>query len=208
MRMLSWNNLACSAALYACMLSANAQAPATPVAAKPASSATAKPAAPTAEIEDIDLLVDALTCRVPDARYATLMQQLRRERPEDFVQAYRQYSDPPMDLYRLQNPISAWGNTGDTILISANRVTMAVVGDLDEVTGKLESALEKSSDSPLSAALDDQHALVIFAASQPGLEGSVLVGCEYRMEGVSLLDDPEDAWRRQPVPPAPKSRTP
>ncbi len=208
MRSRSWNSLACCAALYACVLSANAQAPATPVASKPASSATAKPAAPTTEIEDIDLLVDALTCRVPDARYAALMQQLRRERPEDFAQTYRQYSNPPMDLYRLQNPISAWGNTGDTILISANRVTMAVVGGLDEVTNKLESALEKSSDSPLSAALDDQHALVIFEASQPGLEGSVLVGCEYRMEGVSLLDDPDDAWRRQPVPPAPKPRTP
>ena len=204
----NWNSLACSAALYACVLSAHAQAPAVPVVSKPASAATARPAAPATEIEDIDLLVDALTCRVPDARYAALMQQLRRERPEDFAQAYRQYSSPPMDLYRLQNPISAWGNTADTVLISANRVTMAVVGGLDEVTSKLESALEKSSDSPLSAALDDQHALVIFEASQPGLEGSVLVGCEYRMEGVSLLDDPDEAWRRQPAPSAPKPNTP
>ena len=209
MRNRSWNSLACSAALSACVLSVQAQTPVAPVAAKPASAAAAaKPATPTTEVEASDLLVDALTCRVPDARYAALMQQLRRERPEDFAQAYRQYNTPPMDLYRLQNPISAWGNTADTVLISANRVTMAVVGGLDEVTSKLESALEKSSDSPLSAALDDQHALVIFEASQPGLEGSVLVGCEYRVEGVSLLDDPDDAWRRQPAPSAPKPRTP
>lgn len=203
MQTLSWSNVACGAALYASAFLAIAQTPAVVPGVAP-KNAAAPFASQKPEIVEADLLVDALTCRVPEARYAVLMQQLRRERPEDFSQTYRQYDNPAIDLYRLQNPVSAWGNSGDTVLISANRVTMAVVGSLDEVTHRLESALEKSSDSPLSAALDDQHALVIFEASQPGLEGSVLVGCEYRMDGVSLLDDPEDAWRRQASPPAPK----
>lgn len=208
MRMLSWNNLSCGAALYAASaFLAMAQTPAVVPAVAPNNAATPS-VVQKSEVVEADLLVDALTCRVPEARYAVLMQQLRRERPEDFSQTYRQYDNPAIDLYRLQNPVSAWGNTADTVLISANRVTMAVVGGLDEVTRRLESALEESSDSPLSAALDDKHALVIFEASQPGLEGSVLVGCEYRMEGVSLLDDPEDAWRRQDASSAPKPTTP
>ena len=175
-----------------------AQAPAKTVAPRPA---PPPPVPQQADYVATDLLVDALTCRVPMARFAALMQQLRRERPEDFEQAYRQYSSPPMDLYRLQVPISAWGNEGDTILVASNRVTMAVDGKLEEVTRKLEAALEQSSQSPLSAALDDQPALVIFEAAQPGLEGSVLVGCEYRIDGMSLLDDPDDAWRRTPAAP-------
>ncbi|HYM86725.1 MAG TPA: hypothetical protein VET30_08285, partial [Pseudoxanthomonas sp.] len=98
----------------------------------------------------------------------------------------------------LEAPVQAWGNESDAILIEPNRVMMAVEGTLDEVTAKLEHALEQSSESPLSGALDDQHALLIFEAEQPGLEGMVLLGCEYRIPDVSLLDDPADAWRKQP----------
>ncbi|RZA35158.1 MAG: hypothetical protein EOP92_11945 [Lysobacteraceae bacterium] len=204
MRNRSWNNLACGAALYAIACAALAQAPVVAPAAKAGAPVVATPAISE---ENIDVLIDALTCRVSEARYLSLMKLLRRERPEDFSQAYRQYNDPPMDLYRLQMPVNAWGNTGDTIVVSPNRVTMAVDGELEEVTRKLETALEESTQSPLAAALDDKHALVIFQAGQPGLERSVLVGCEYRIEGVSLLDDPEDAWRR-PLPAKAASATP
>jgi hypothetical protein len=143
-----------------------------------------------------DALIDALTCRISYERYPGLMREIREEREEDFNQAYRQYSQPMLDVYRLQEPISAWGNQSDVIVIAPNRVMMAVAGALDAVTAQLEHALEQSSESPLSGALDDQHALVIFDADVPGLEGMVLLGCEYRIADISLLEDPEDAWRK------------
>jgi hypothetical protein len=79
---------------------------------------------------------------------------------------------------------------------------MAVQGSLDAVTAQLEHALEQSSESPLSGALDDQHALVIFNADAPGLEGMVLLGCEYRIPDISLLENPDDAWRKPRAVPA------
>ena len=46
--------------------------------------------------------------------------------------------------------------------------------------------------------------LVVYPAELPGLEGMVLLGCKYRIEGLTLLDDPAEAWRRRaPAPPAP-----
>jgi hypothetical protein len=149
-----------------------------------------------------DALIDALTCRISYERYPGLMREIREEREEDFNQAYRQYSQPMLDVYRLQEPISAWGNQSDVIVIAPNRVMMAVAGALDAVTAQLEHALEQSSESPLSGALDDQHALVIFDADVPGLEGMVLLGCEYRIADISLLEDPEDAWRKPHAAPA------
>ncbi|HEX7801724.1 MAG TPA: hypothetical protein VF471_03070 [Pseudoxanthomonas sp.] len=152
-----------------------------------------------------DALVDALTCRISYERYPGLMQEIRDEREEDFRQAYRQHSQPMLDVYRLEEPVSAWGNESDTIAIAPNRVMMAVQGSLDTVTTQLERALEQSSESPLSGALDDQHALVIFNADAPGLEGMVLLGCEYRIQDISLLENPDDAWRKRPAIAAPPS---
>jgi hypothetical protein len=103
-----------------------------------------------------------------------------------------------MDVYRLEDPVQAWGNESDTIVIGSNRVMVAVKGSLDTVTAQLEHSLEQSSQSPLSGALDDKHALVIFKAEQPGLEDMVLLGCEYRIPDISLLDDPADAWKKKP----------
>ncbi|RYE75311.1 MAG: hypothetical protein EOO80_15400 [Oxalobacteraceae bacterium] len=193
MRSRSWNSGLAGLALFALAGIAVAQQAVAPT----------QPSNPVQPEGDGDLLAEALTCRVPYERYASLMRNLKRDLPEDFSQAYRQYSDPPMDLYRLASPISAWGIQGDSILIASNRVMMAVDGSLEEVTRKLEHALEQSSQSPLSGALDDQHALVIFDATQPGLAGMVLLGCEYRIDGVSLLDNPEDAWRRPTTAPQP-----
>ena len=102
-----------------------------------------------------------------------------------------------MDVYACVTSAGV-GHSSDTIVIAPNRVMMAVRGTLDEVTAALEQALAKSSESPLSGALDDQHALVIFQPAQPGLEGLVLVGCEYRIPDISLLEDPDDAWRKVP----------
>lgn len=153
-----------------------------------------------------DALADALTCRISYERYPGLMQEIRDEREEDFRQAYRQYSEPMLDVYRLEQPITAWGNESDIIVIAPNRVMMAVAGALDTVTAQLEHALEQSSESPLSGALDDQHALVIFNADAPGLEGMVLLGCEYRIPDISLLENPEDAWRKPPAVPVPPAK--
>jgi len=147
-----------------------------------------------------DALADALACRIDAARYPGLMREIREERKDDFQQAYRQYSEPMMDVYTLREPLQAWGSQSDTIVIAPNRVMLGVKGTIDVVTGRLEHSLEESSASPLSGALDDQHALVIFEANQPGLEGLVLLGCEYRMQDISLLEDPDDAWRRKPSP--------
>lgn len=161
-------------------------APVAPVAAVPQPVASA----------GADALADALACRIAYARYPGLMREIREERADDFRQAYRQYSEPMLDVYALSEPVQAWGNLSDTIVIAPSRVMMAVEGTLDGVTTALEQALAKSSEAPLSGALDDQHALVIFQPDQPGLEGLVLVGCEYRIPDISLLEDPEDAWRR------------
>ena len=153
----------------------------------------------TPPLSGIDALSDALACRIDETRFPQLMRTLRGERAREFSQTYRQYSAPDLDLYQLDAPAQAWGNQSTAVVIAENRVMLAVTGSLDEVTQRLEQALQQSSQSPLSMALDDQHALVIFSATQPGLEGTVLLGCEYRMPGISLLENPEDAWRKTPA---------
>lgn len=154
------------------------------------------PVAGSVSIPRGETLVEALTCRLGGESLPVLMQQLRRQRPDDFQQAYRQYSTPAMDLYRLRTPLNAWGLDSDSVLISDSRVMMAVEGSMDAVAEALETALQ-STESPLGGALDEAHALVVMNAGQPGLEGMVLLGCEYRMPGLSLLQDPADAW---PIP--------
>ncbi|RYZ73644.1 MAG: hypothetical protein EOP91_04635 [Lysobacteraceae bacterium] len=191
MRNPSWSRPILAAALAAVAAVCAAQSVPPPVAA----TAPAPVAAGTDNV-GADALADALACRIGAARYPGLMQEIRGERQQDFRQVYRQYSEPMMDLYQLQEPVSAWGNRSEVVVIASNRVMLAVEGSLDEVTARLETALEQSSQSPLSGGLDDQHALLIFEAGQPGLEGMVLLGCEYRIPGASLLEDPADAWRR------------
>ena len=151
-----------------------------------------------------DVLGDALTCRSDSARLWSLLPRLRRERPDEFAQTDRQYSQPTMDLYRLQVPVQAWGNVGDAVAITQNRMMLAVRGSMEEVSARIDRELEASRESPLPGVLDDAHALVVYPAELPGLEGMVLLGCEYRIEGLALLDDPAEAWRRRaPAPPAP-----
>ena len=167
-----------------------------PVAAQPA---VALPPAPAAG--PTDTLLDALACRTPIADLPGLLQRLRRERPTEFVQTERQYSAPMMDLYRLEAPVRAWGHRSDAVVITDNRVLLLVDSPIEEATAQLERALEDSKDAPLSAALDDGHALVVYPGEHPGLQGRTLVGCEYRMPSLSLLADPDDAWRMPtPVP--------
>lgn len=147
-----------------------------------------------------DILGDALTCRTATAALPGLLSRLRNERPDEFLQTDRQYSQPMMDLYRLQMPVQAWGNASDTVAIAQNRVMLAVRGDMDEVSKRVDLELEASRNSPLPVVLDDAHALVVYPAELPGLEGFTLLGCEYRIEGLALLDNPADAWRKAPAP--------
>ncbi len=142
-----------------------------------------------------DTLIDALACRTLGGDLAGLLPRLRRERPAEFVQTERQYAAPMMDLYRLIAPVQAWGHHSDAIVITDNRVLMLVDEPIEQAAAQLERALEESRDAPLSGALDDHHALVVYPGEHPGLHGRTLIGCEYRMPGVSLLDDPADAWR-------------
>ena len=193
MRNPSWNKSALGVALYAFAFLAPAQAQDSKPSLPPAPTVAATSAA------GADALVDALTCRIGNDRYPGVMEEIRNERQEDFRQTYRQYSAPMMDVYRLQYPLQVWGDESDTIVIGPNRVMVAVKGSLEAITAQLEHSLEQSSQSPLSGALDDKHALVIFETEQPGLEGMVLLGCEYRIPGISLLDDPADAWRKKPA---------
>lgn len=155
-----------------------------------------------------DTLGDALSCRSATAALPTLLTRLRHERPDEFMQTDRQYSQPIMDLYRLQMPIQAWGNEGDTIAITQNRVMLAVHVGMEEVSERIDRELEASRDSPLPTVLDDAHALVVYAADQPGLEGFTLLGCEYRIDELMLLDNPADAWRRAPAPAGTPSTSP
>ncbi len=157
-----------------------------------------------------DTLGDALTCHSDGTALPDLLSRLRRERPDEFVQTDRQYSQPVMDLYRLQSPVQAWGNAGDAVAITANRVMLVVGGRIEDVSKRIDHELETSRDAPLPGVLDAAHALVVYPADLPGLEGTVLLGCEYRLEGLSLLDDPADAWRKTPAPAliAPAERKP
>ncbi len=84
-----------------------------------------------------DTLLDALTCRLADTGLPALMPQMRQQRPDDFNQSYRQYSTPSMDLYRLRNPVGAWGHVSDSVLVSGNRVMIAVEGAMDAVSERL-----------------------------------------------------------------------
>lgn len=203
----SWSKALLATSLAACSATALAQAvgnaASLPTRPAPTASTPTTPAPATAgSAQGADALADALACRISNERLPGLMEEFREERAHAFAQTYRQYSAPMMDLYQLDEPVQAWGNTSDAIVIADQRVMMAVSGSLDDVTSQLEHALENSSASPLSGALDDQHALVIFKADQRGLEGMVLLGCEYRIPGLSLLDDPRDAWRKPPAEPS------
>mgnify|MGYP005609613353 FL=1 len=193
MRNHSWNKALLAASLCACGATALAQA---------VGGVAPLPAA-DGPVQGADALADALTCRISSERLPGLMEEFREERANAFAQTYRQYSTPIMDLYQLDEPVQAWGNDSDAIVIAEQRVMMAVRGSLEDITKQLEQSLADSSELPLSGALDDQHALVIFKADQRGLEGMVLLGCEYRIPGLSLLDDPRDAWRKPHATPAP-----
>lgn len=200
-RRLAW------ALLLACIGTAQAQqrpaartvAPVTPPPA-PAAAATADTTVPAQDSADGtgDPLFDALTCR-SGPEIARLLPRLRRDRPDDFVQTERQYSDPPMDLYRLAIPVRAWGHESDAVVITASRVLMVVGGSADDVARALEASLA-GSEAPLSGPLDEQHALVLYTEERPGLQQRVLIGCEYRFPDLSLLDDPDEAWRKAPAP--------
>jgi len=189
MRTRSLNKVLAGAALAALPMFCRAQSP------------PAAPAMPAADAaESSDTLRDALTCRTSAADIAGLLPRLRRERRSEFVQTERQYSAPEMDLYRLNDPVHAWGHDSDAVVIAANRVLIAVEGPLEQAAMQLEHALEQSRDTPLSSAFDEQHALVVYAAERPGMEDRVLIGCEYRIPDLSLLDDPLDSWRKVPSP--------
>jgi hypothetical protein len=178
-------------------LPAQAPAKSTSPATTPAHTASASTAALPAVVNDDtgDALIDALTCRSDNVALPGLLSRLRRERPDDFTQTDRQYANPAMDLYRLEYPVQAWGHASDAIVITENRVLMVVPGPVDAATKRLEERLADSAAQPLSGALDDQHALVLYEEQRPGLQQQVLIGCEYRLQGLSLLDNPEDLWR-------------
>lgn len=189
-------------ALAAPWLTSPARAATPPTAAVPAPTAPSgeTPALPAVAAPSGDTLLDALTCRTPMADIAALLPRLRRERPDEFVQTERQYASPLMDLYRLAEPVRAWGHESDAIVLTANRVLLAVAGPLEQAAAQLEHELERTRDVPLAGALDDQHALVIYAGEVPGLQDRTLIGCEYRLPDLSMLDDPQDDWRRKTTP--------
>lgn len=153
------------------------------------------PPAPSPPVQTTDTLLDALTCRTSAGDIAGLLARLQRERPSEFLQTERQYGTPKMDLYRLDTPVDAWGNEGDAVVITDNRVLLLVDAPIDTASTRLEQSLVDSRDAPLSGALDDLHALVVYAGEHPGMQQRTLIGCEYRMPGLSLLTHPDDAWR-------------
>ena len=92
--------------------------------------------------------------------------------------------------------------SGDNVeaifLLRAYRTTLqrlAVSEPVDTASMRLEQSLADSREAPLSGALDDLHALVVYAGEHPGMQQRTLIGCEYRMPGLSLLANPDDAWR-------------
>lgn len=181
------SNSNASLALASVLLAASAAVAAQVVA--PATPALSPP------VQTTDTLLDALTCRTSAGDIAGLLARLRRERPSEFVQTERQYGTPKMDLYRLDTPVDAWGNEGDAVVITDDRVLLLVDAPIDTASMRLEQSLADSREAPLSGALDDLHALVVYAGEHPGMQQRTLIGCEYRMPGLSLLANPDDAWR-------------
>ena len=99
--------------------------------------------APVAAGAPSDTLLDALTCRTANGDLATLLQRLRRERPTEFTQTERQFSAPMMDLYRLAEPVQAWGHHSDAVVITDNRVLLLVDDSIEQA-----SAGSASSNTP------------------------------------------------------------
>ena len=180
------SNSNASVALASVLLAASAAVAAQVVA--PAPPALSPP------VQTTDTLLDALTCRTSAGDIGGLLARLRRELPSEFVQTERQYGTPKMDLYRLYT-VDAWGNEGDAVVITDDRVLLLVDAPIDTASMRLEQSLADSREAPLSGALDDLHALVVYAGEHPGMQQRTLIGCEYRMPGLSLLANPDDAWR-------------
>lgn len=194
MRIRSWNKRLHCALAAACLLPVVGLAQSGSAAAASAVAEPPSAAAVDTAVEPPDTLVDALTCRTPNAALPGLLTRLRRERPADFRQTERQYATPRMDLYRLARPVRAWGHESDAVVLTDQRVLLAVDNPLEQAVGLLEQELEQTRAAPLSGALDDMHALVIYPGDHPGLENRVLLGCEYRTPGLLLLDEPADDW--------------
>ncbi len=86
-------------------------------------------------------------------------------------------------------------HSGSAVVITDDRVLLLVDAPIDTASMRLEQSLADSREAPLSGALDDLHALVVYAGEHPGMQQRTLIGCEYRMPGLSLLANPDDAWR-------------
>lgn len=134
-------------------------------------------AAPSAALARESLLARALSCRLDDSAVATLMGGLAAEDP-GMKSAAQAFAAPSGNLYRLARPVSALGASADAIYVAPGRIAMVVPGEtLATVTARLQ--LEPTSYGPAERPVDDGRTLIAYQLHQDGLNGKVLVGCEY-----------------------------
>jgi hypothetical protein len=134
-------------------------------------------AAPSAAVAGETLLARALSCKIDDGAVATLMDRLAAE-DAGMKSPAQAFAAPSGNLYRLKTPVSALGYAADAIYVSPGRIAMVVSGQTPEsVGGKLQ--LTPDAYGPAERPVDDAHKLIAYQLHQGGLDGKVLVGCEY-----------------------------
>ena len=134
-------------------------------------------AAPAAAVAGETLLARAVSCRIDAGAVATLMDKLAAE-DAGMKSPAQAFAAPSGNLYRLKAPIAALGYAADAIYVSPGRIAMVVSGQTpDAVAAKLQ--LTPDAYGPAERAIDDAHKIVAYQLHQGGLDGKVLVGCEY-----------------------------
>ena len=134
-------------------------------------------ATPAEAFERGPQLTRALSCQIGDGAVAKLMDTLAVE-DAGMKTAVQALAAPSGNLYRLANPVSAFGYSTTEIYVSPGRIAMVVSGQpLASVSARLQ--LEPAPYGPAERQIDGTHKIVAYELHQSPLAGKVLVGCEY-----------------------------
>ena len=134
-------------------------------------------AAPAPAFAGESLLARAVSCKIADSAVATLMDKLAAE-DAGLKSPAQAFAAPSGNLYRLKAPVSALGYSAEAIYVSPGRIAMVVSGQVpDSVAAKLQ--LTPDPYAPAERPIDDAHKIIAYQLHQGGLDGKVLVGCEY-----------------------------
>lgn len=123
------------------------------------------------------LLENALSCKLKDVEVESLMRNLAASQPA-FAKPAKQVMAPSADIYRMAQPVTALGYSSTEVVVTPGRILLAVPGTpLKQAIGKLN--LTEEPYSPAKREIRPTVSVVAFQMSSDGLEGKLLVGCEY-----------------------------